>query len=655
MVAMEVTMGDAIGRYRELWHRSRDDQEAFWLDAAMKVDWVTPPVSALARDGDSWSWFPGAELSLSFNALDRHVLDGHGEDAALIFDSAMTGETRRFTYRELRDHTAQFAGVLKAQGVGRGDRVIVYMPMIPEAVIAMLACARIGAVHSVVFGGFAAAELAARISDAGAKVVVTASGGLEPGKLVDYLAIASTALTIADGVEAVILKERPGFPTPPPQAGDASGVRWVDWDEALKSAEPAEPVTVASADPLYILYTSGTTGSPKGVVRDTGGYAVALAWSMRNIYGIGRGDVFWTASDVGWVVGHSYIVYAPLIVGATTVLYEGKPVGTPDAGAFWRVIASHRVKVLFTAPTAIRAIHRVDSDLALLRGYDTSSLAALFLAGERLDPETYHWISGGLAVPVVDHWWQTETGWPVSANPLGYGALPIKVGSCSVPTAGYNVVILDGKGRPVEVGKEGNIGIELPLPPGTLTGIWGAPQRFRDSYLNAFPGYYATGDSGYLDGDGYLFVMGRTDDVINVAGHRLSTGALEEVLAQHDAVAECAVVGVKDSLKGQRALGFVTLKAGVATSEADIAAELVALVRREIGPVAAFRDVVVVERLPKTRSGKILRKTLRQIVDGEPYKFPATIEDAGVLDEIIPKARAVAPHEGPGQLIRERN
>ena len=638
-------MSDAMGRYHDTWNASVEQPDEFWLNAAADIDWVAPPTTALVQDGHRSRWFPDAHLNISYNALDRHVHAGRGGNTALIFDSAMTGRSRHITYRELLDRTAQFAGALRAHGVRRGDRVIVYMPMIPEAVIAMLACARIGAVHSVVFGGFASNELATRIADAGAKLVVTASGGREPGRFVDYIAILREALSATDTVETVIVKERWGFPSPPPLGIDDGGGSWVDWDSAAAVSEPASPVPVGSTDPLYVLYTSGTTGSPKGVVRDTGGYAVALTWSMRNIYGIGPGDVFWTASDVGWVVGHSYIVYAPLLVGATTVLYEGKPVGTPDAGAFWRVISEHRVRALFTAPTAIRAIHRVDPDLELLAGHDTSSLQALFLAGERLDPETHHWISAGLDVPVIDHWWQTETGWPIAANPLGHGLLPIKPGSATVPMAGYQIAVLDSKGRPVAPGKEGNIAIELPLPPGALTGIWGGDDRFVDGYLKAFDGYYATGDSGHIDQDGYLFVMGRTDDVINVAGHRLSTGALEEVLAQHDDIAECAVFGVKDSLKGQRAMGFVTVKAGTTTPAAQLTLELVELVRTRIGPVAAFRDVVLVDRLPKTRSGKILRKTLRQIVDGEPYKVPATIEDATVLDAIM----ALIGQRGPAR------
>jgi len=623
-----------IALFHDEWRRSHDDREGFWLSAASDVEWVTPPTTATTETDDGWRWFADAELNLSHNALDRHVAAGRADTTALIFDSAMTGERRSFTYAELLDLTATFAGVLRAHGVGKGDRVVIYMPMIPEAVVAMLACARLGAVHSVVFGGFAANELASRISDAGASLVVTASGGLEPGRVVDYLSLVEQALALGGAISTVIVKHRTGFPERSADATQAATL-WVDWDDAVAASTPVAPVPVKSTDPLYILYTSGTTGSPKGVVRDTGGYAVALAWSMRNIYGIHPGDVMWSASDVGWVVGHSYIVYGPLLAGATTVLYEGKPVGTPDAGAFWRVVADHRVKALFTAPTAIRAIHRVDPDLELLREHDTSSLRALFLAGERLDPETYEWIGEGLGVPVIDHWWQTETGWAISANPFGFGALPAKAGSSTVPMVGYDVAVLDAGGRPVPAGAEGNIAIRLPLPPGALTGIWGSHSRFVDSYLTTFPGFYATGDSGYIDPDGYLFVMGRTDDVINVAGHRLSTGALEEVLAHHDDVAECAVVGVADALKGQRAMGFVVLKSGVGTPAAAICAQLVELVRERVGPVAAFRDVLIVERLPKTRSGKILRKTLRQIVDGESLTVPATIEDASVVDAIV--------------------
>ncbi|TFC92438.1 AMP-binding protein [Cryobacterium sp. TMT4-31] len=633
--------------YRDVWRRSIDERDDFWLQAAGLVDWVSAPTTALTeRSPTDYSWFADGTLNTSYNALDRHVLAGRGDHTALIYDSAMTGTRIRLSYRDLLDRVARFAGVLRANGVGRGDRVIVYLPMIPEAVVAMLACARIGAVHSVVFGGFAASELAVRIDDARPAVIVTASGGLEPGKAVPYLPLVQKALELSAGsVHTVIVRDRATIDgSAADYAGDPAddaAVRWLDWADAEAAATPADPVTVASTDPLYILYTSGTTGNPKGIIRDNGGHAVALTWSMRGIYDIGPDDVFWAASDVGWVVGHSYIVYAPLLAGATTIIYEGKPIGTPDAGAFWRVVADYRVNVLFTAPTAIRAIRRVDPDLAELARHDVSSLTALFLAGERLDPETFHWVNDGLHCPVVDHWWQTETGWAICANPRGIQELPTKPGSTAVPVPGYDIAILDSKGAPItKPGKDGNIVIRLPLPPGSLLGIWGGADRFVDAYLTAFPGYYATGDSGHLDADGYLYVMGRTDDVINVAGHRLSTGSLEEVLARHPAVAECAVLGVHDALKGQRAAGFVTLKAGAVVDHDLLTAELVNLVREHIGPVAAFRDVRILDRLPKTRSGKILRKTIRQIVDGEPYKVPPTIEDPAVLDAL---ALAVRP------------
>ncbi|WP_256041507.1 AMP-binding protein [Cryobacterium sp. SO1] len=629
--------------YRDVWRRSIDEREGFWLDAARQIDWVSPPSAALTqRSPTDYSWFADGTLNTSYNALDRHVLAGRGDHTALIYDSAMTGTKARISYSQLLDRVARFAGVLRANGVGRGDRVVVYLPMIPEAVVAMLACARIGAVHSVVFGGFAASELAVRIDDARPTVIVTASGGLEPGKTVPYLPLVNKALQLSAGsVHTVIVRHRDAIPGSAADYADDTSVRWLDWAAAEATATPAEPVTVRSSDPLYILYTSGTTGNPKGIIRDNGGHAVALTWSMRGIYDIGPDDVFWAASDVGWVVGHSYIVYAPLLAGATTVIYEGKPIGTPDAGAFWRVVSEYRVNALFTAPTAIRAIRRVDPELTELDRYDVSSLTALFLAGERLDPETFHWINDGLHCPVVDHWWQTETGWAICANPRGIQELPTKPGSTAVPVPGYDIAILDSKGQPItKLGKDGNIAIRLPLPPGSLLGIWGGAERFADAYLTAFPGYYATGDSGHLDADGYLYVMGRTDDVINVAGHRLSTGSLEEVLTRHPAVAECAVLGVHDALKGQRAAGFVTLKAGWVVEHDLLTAELVNLVREHIGPVAAFRDVTILDRLPKTRSGKILRKTIRQIVDGEPYKIPPTIEDPTVLDALV---RAVHP------------
>jgi propionyl-CoA synthetase len=621
--------------YADVYKASTTDPESFWLEAAHAIDWVTPPQRALdSRNAPVYRWFPDAELNTCFNALDRHVLAGHGDRTAVLFDSAMTGDTQRISYSDLLDQVQRFAGVLKSQGVAKGDRVVIYMPMIPEAIVAMLACARLGAVHSVVFGGFAANELAVRIDDATPKVLVTATGGLEPGRTVEYLPIVIEALAASAGtISSVIVKDRPEIPASVSDI-EMPGVQWLDWDGSVSTAEPAECVTVQATDPLYVLYTSGTTGNPKGIMRDNGGHAVALAWSLANIYNITPGDVMWTASDVGWVVGHSYIVYGPLIAGATTLMYEGKPIGTPDAGAFWRIVDAYKPRVLFTAPTALRAIRRVDPELTELARYDVSSLETLFMAGERLDTETLHWASDGLGIPVVDHWWQTETGWPITANPRGIETLPIKPGSSTVPVPGYKVEILTGKGKPVDAGSEGNVVIRLPMPPGTLAGLWGKPDGYRQAYLDAFPGYYATGDSGFLDEDGYVFVMGRTDDVINVAGHRLSTGQLEEAVAHHPDVAECAVIGVKDELKGQRASGFITLKAGVTRDKGEIATEVIELVRDKVGPVAAFKDVLVLERLPKTRSGKILRKTMRQIVDGDDYKVPPTIEDITVLDDL---------------------
>ncbi|WP_216215027.1 propionyl-CoA synthetase [Amycolatopsis aidingensis] len=623
-----------MGAYAETFQRSLTDPESFWLAAATAIDWTRAPTRALdAERAPLYRWFPDGELNTCHNALDRHVAAGRGEQPALIYDSPVTGDKRRYTYAELRDEVARFAGALASLGIGKGDRVIIYLPMVPEAVIAMLACARLGAVHSVVFGGFAPKELAARISDARPKAILAASCGIEPARVVEYKPIIDAALAASEHrPERVVVLQREAAPA-------ELGPRDLDWTELVAGAEPVDPVPVAATDPLYVLYTSGTTGRPKGVVRDNGGHAVALAWSLANIYDIHPGNVWWTASDVGWVVGHSYIVYAPLLAGATTVLYEGKPVGTPDAGAFWRVVAEHGVRALFTAPTALRAVKKVDPDAAEVAKYDLSGFRTLFLAGERLDPETYHWAHRSLGVPVIDHWWQTETGWPIAANPRGLEPLPVKPGSATVPVPGWDARILDAGGEPLPPGAEGAIAIRLPLPPGALPTLWGDDERYVESYLSRYPGHYLTGDSGYLDEDGYLFVMGRTDDVINVAGHRLSTGSMESVLAAHPAVAECAVIGVYDAVKGQLPHGFVVLKSGVDIEQDTLRAELVAAVRSEIGPVAAMRDVSVVDALPKTRSGKILRKTMRGIADGKDEPVPSTIEDPGVLDALRPVLR----------------
>ncbi|MCW1957099.1 MAG: propionyl-CoA synthetase [Mycobacterium sp.] len=621
-----------MGVYRELYQSSIDDPTAFWTQAAEAVSWTREPRRVLDDTNPPfYRWFPDGELNTCANALDRHI-EERGDQPALIYDSPVTGTKRTYTYRELVDLTARFAGVLRSLGVGKGDRVVLYMPMIPEAVVAMLACARIGAVHSVVFGGFAGHELATRIDDARPTVVVSASCGIEPTRVVEYKPMLDHALDLAEHQPAAcVIVQRDAHRC------DLTADRDRDWTELMASASPVDPVSVAATDPLYVLYTSGTTGKPKGIVRDNGGHAVALLWTMRNIYGIEPGDVFWAASDVGWVVGHSYIVYGPLLAGATTVLYEGKPVGTPDPGAFWRVVAEHGVKVLFSAPTAIRVIRKEDPEGSHTGRYDLSSLRYLFQAGERLDPDTYAWASGVLGIPVVDHWWQTETGWAIAANPVGVEQLPLKAGSPTVPMPGFDVQILNPDGSGCERGEDGAICIRLPLPPGTLPTLWGDDARYEASYLCEHPGYYLTGDGGYLDDDGYLFVMGRIDDVINVAGHRLSTGAIEAVLAAHPAVAECAVVGVADEIKGQEPRGFVVLKAGASSD--GLAEELVASVREEIGPVAALRRVDVVPALPKTRSGKILRKTMRGIADGRDEPVPSTIEDAGVLDALRPILR----------------
>lgn len=621
-----------MGEYREILQASLNDPAAFWAQQAEAVSWTRKPERILDDDNPPfYRWFPDGELNTCANALDRHI-DARGDQPALIYDSPVTGTKRTYTYRELLDLTARFAGVLRGLGVGKGDRVVLYLPMIPEAVVAMLACARLGAVHSVVFGGFASHELATRIDDAQPTVIVSASCGIEPTRVVEYKPMLDHALTRAcHQPRACVIVQRDQ------DRCDLVDGRDYDWHELMVGAQPVDPVPVAATDPLYVLYTSGTTGKPKGIVRDNGGHAVALMWSMRNIYGVGPGEVFWAASDVGWVVGHSYIVYAPLLAGATTVLYEGKPIGTPDPGAFWRVVSEYGVAVLFSAPTALRAIRKEDPQASYVHRYNLSSLRYLFQAGERLDPDTYAWASQVLGIPVVDHWWQTETGWAIAANPVGVQQLPIKAGSPTVPMPGYDVQILHPDGSGCEPGEEGAICIRLPLPPATLPTLWGDNARFEASYLCEHPGYYLTGDGGYLDDDGYLFVMGRIDDVINVAGHRLSTGAIEAVVAAHPAVAECAVIGVDDEIKGQVPRGFVVLKSG-ATAD-GLVAELVAAVRHSIGAVACFNTVEVVPALPKTRSGKILRKTMRGIADGHDEPVPSTIEDPGVLDALRPILR----------------
>ena len=623
--------------YREVFEKSITDPESFWGEAARRIDWFRRPTQVLdASAPPRYRWFPGATLNTCYNALDRHVVRGAADRPAIIHDSPVTGTKRTISYAELLGEVGAFAGVLEQLGVTKGDRVVIYMPMIPEAVVAMLACARLGAVHSVVFGGFAPHELALRIDDAQPKVVVSASCGIEPNRTIAYKPLLDRALELADHrPDAVVVKQRPQL------VAELDPERDLDWDVAMRAGyqHPAACVVVEATDPLYILYTSGTTGKPKGIVRDNGGHAVAMAWSFENVYDCGAGDVWWAASDVGWVVGHSYIVYAPLIAGATTVLYEGKPVGTPDPGAFWRVVAEHRVKALFTAPTALRAIKKQDAAASHLAEHDTSCLQTLFLAGERLDPDTYEWASEKLGVPVVDNWWQTETGWPIAANLRGLEPMPIKPGSPSVPVPGFDVRVLDGTGAEVPAGEEGAICVRLPLPPGCMTGVWNDDQRFLTGYFRAFEGHYLSGDGGRVDEDGYVYVMGRTDDVINVAGHRLSTGAMEEVLSQHPAVAECAVIGVADPLKGQLPRGFVVLKDGAEADEEQLRAELVESVRAEIGAVAAFKEVVVVPALPKTRSGKILRRTMRDIADGKETPVPSTIEDPAVLDVLRPSLR----------------
>ncbi len=625
------------GRIAELHRRSLADPEGFWGEVARELHWDAPFERVLDRGAQPTPrWFPGGRLNTAFLALDVHVEAGHGERTALVWDSPVTGSVRRLSYAALRDEVALTAGALSALGVGRGDRVLIYMPMVPEAVVAMLACARLGAIHSVVFGGFAAAELRTRIDDARPRVILSASCGIEGGRVVPYKPLLDAAVEgAASPPEHCVVLQR--------ERCEASLVpgRDLDWQAWREGATPAACVAVEATDPLYVLYTSGTTGRPKGVVRDHGGHAVALRWSLRHVYDMRPGGVFWAASDIGWVVGHSYIVYAPLLLGCTTVLYEGKPVGTPDAGAFWRVAAEHGVEVLFTAPTALRAIKREDPKADAPAHYDLSRLRALFLAGERSDPDTVRWAERALGVPVVDHWWQTETGWPIVANCLGVEPLPVKPGSPTRPVPGYDVRVVDDEGRPLPPGRTGHVVLGLPLPPGCLTTLWNDDEGFRRAYLSRFPGSYETSDAGLVDDDGYVWIMGRTDDIINVAGHRLSTGAMEEVLAGHPDVAECAVIGVADAVKGQVPVGFLVLKAGVERDPGQVVAEVVQAVRDQIGPVAAFKQACVVPRLPKTRSGKVLRGTMRRIADAEPWRTPATIDDPGALDDATTALRSL--------------
>ncbi|MGA7266186.1 MAG: propionyl-CoA synthetase [Aestuariivirga sp.] len=632
-----------MSRYHETYAHWKTDPMGFWAEAARAIDWIRPWHEVYARKEGLDRWFVGAECNTCWNAVDRHVKAGHGDRLAVIHDSAITGAKATYTYAQLLDEVATLAAVLEDLGIRKGDRVILYMPMVPEALFAMLACARLGAIHSVVFGGFAPPELATRINDAKPKAILTASCGIEPGRVIAYKPLLDQALDIAaHKVESCVVLQRPQV------TAELKSGRDHDWADLLAVARGhgrrADCVAVKATDPLYILYTSGTTGQPKGVVRDNGGHMVALKWSMDAIYGIKPGEVYWAASDVGWVVGHSYIVYAPLLQGATTIVFEGKPVGTPDPGTFWRIVSEYKVAALFTAPTAFRAIKKEDPEGNFIRKYDLSSLRTLFLAGERADPDTVKWAEMQLKVPVIDHWWQTETGWSIAANPVGLGMLPVKHGSPTVAMPGYDIQVLDEGGHEVKRGTLGAICVKLPLPPSCLPTLWGNDERFRKSYLSHFPGYYETADAGYMDEDGYLYIMARTDDIINVAGHRLSTGGMEEVLAGHPSVAECAVIGIADALKGQVPLGLVVLKSGVTKPAADIETECVGLVREKIGAVAALRTVAVVPRLPKTRSGKILRGTMRKIADKEAFKTPATIDDPAILDEI----RAAMQAKGVG-------
>lgn len=626
-----------MGKYDALFRRSIDDPEGFWEEAAEAITWHKKWDRVLdASNPPFYRWFAGGELNTCYNALDRHVEDGRGDQTAIIYDSPVTGTIRKISYRDLLDQVSRFAGALKGLGVHKGDTVIIYMPMIPQAAVAMLACARLGAVHSVVFGGFAPHELALRINDAKPKVIISASGAMEVKRLIEYKPMLNKAIELAaHKPEKCIIYQR--------RLAEAELIPGKDiaWQEFIANAEPAPCVPVQATDPLYILYTSGTTGKPKGVVRDNGGHAVALRWSLENIYDTKPGEVFWAASDVGWVVGHSYIVYGPLLTGCTTVLYEGKSVGTPDPGAFWRVISQHGVKTLFTAPTAFRAIKKEDPQGEYIRKYDLSGFRYLFLAGERTDPDTYHWAHNLLQKPVIDHWWQTETGWPITANCMGIESFPIKPGSCTKPVPGYNVQIIDNMGKKLGPKEEGLVVIQHPLPPGTLPTLWNADERFIESYMKIFPGYYFTSDGGFMDEDGYVYIMGRVDDVINVAGHRLSTGSMEEVVAQHEDIAECAVIGAHDTLKGQLPVGLVVLKSGVVRGEEELKKELVQMIRNEIGPVACFKEAVVVARLPKTRSGKILRSTMRKIADARPYTVPSTIDDPSILGEVEEALRKI--------------
>ncbi|VAW09106.1 Acetyl-CoA synthetase [hydrothermal vent metagenome] len=635
--------------YSAVYARSLEDPEGFWAEAARDIDWTRQWDTVLDRDAQPVArWFVGGELNTCYNALDRHADGGRGDQPALIYDSAVTGTVETFTYSELRDRVARFAGVLASRGVGRGDRVVIYMPMIPQAAIAMLACARLGAVHSVVFGGFASKELAVRIDDCAPKVVVSASCGIEVNRVIEYKPLLDKAIEIAEHQpDHTIIYQR--------DQATASMVpgRDLDWADEMRDAQPHPCVPVAATDPLYILYTSGTTGEPKGIIRDNGGHAVALKWTMKNIYDVDPGEVYWAASDVGWVVGHSYIVYAPLLHGATTVLYEGKPVGTPDAGAFWRVIADHGVVSMFTAPTAIRAIRQQDPNGAFITQYDLSAFRALFLAGERCDPDTLAWAESQLGVPVIDHWWQTETGWAIAATCLGIEQTPIVPGSPGRPAPGWDIAVMGPNGDEMPTGEIGAICVRLPMPPSSLPTLWNADDRFVNTYLSAFSGYYETADAGYIDDDGYLFVMSRTDDIINVAGHRLSSGALEEVLTSHPDVAECAVVGVADELKGQLPIGFLVLQAGTEHGDGEVVSDVVAAVRDQIGPVAAFKSAVVVQRLPKTRSGKILRGTIARIANNDPWTMPATVDDPAIFDEIATALATIGYPQSPSQDVTD--